>query len=75
MGRKENRYLAYASVASQISTALAGPIILGYFIGRQGVKLEYWGTFGWNVSVFLGIGFGMVALVLTIMNLVSGENK
>ena len=73
--KKDNRYLSFASIASQISTALAGPIVIGYIVGQYGVRREFWGTFGWNASVFLGMLFGIIALVLTLRSLLTGEDE
>ena len=75
MTKKDNRYLSYASLASQISTALAGPIVIGYLVGQYGARREFWGTFGWNVSVFLGMALGITALVLTLRSLLTGEDE
>ncbi|WP_214742092.1 MULTISPECIES: hypothetical protein [unclassified Exiguobacterium] len=75
MVKKDNRYLSYASIASQLSTALAGPIVIGYFVGQYGVRREFWGTFGLNASVFLGMLFGLIALVLILRSLLTGENE
>ncbi len=75
MAKKDNRYLSYASLASQISTALAGPIVIGYLVGQYGARREFWGTFGWNVSVLLGMAFGITALVLTLRSLLTGEDE
>ncbi|EPE61103.1 putative membrane protein [Exiguobacterium sp. S17] len=75
MTKKDNRYLSYASLASQISTALAGPIVIGYLVGQYGARREFWGTFGWNVSVFLGMFLGITALVLTLRSLMTGEDE
>jgi len=74
-GEKNNRYLSYASLASQISTALAGPIVIGYLVGQYGERREFWGTFGWNVSIILGLVFGVTALVLTLRSLLTGEDE
>ncbi|WP_244150664.1 hypothetical protein [Exiguobacterium profundum] len=73
--KKDNRYLSYASLASQISTALAGPIVIGYLVGQYGERREFWGTFGWNVSIILGLVFGVTALVLTLRSLLTGEDE
>jgi len=75
MAKKDNRYLSYASLASQISTALAGPIVIGYLVGQYGERREFWGTFGWNVSIILGLVFGVTALVLTLRSLLTGEDE
>lgn len=75
MTKKDNRYLSYAALASQISTALAGPIVIGYLVGQYGARREFWGTFGWNVSVFLGMFLGITALVLTLRSLMTGEDE
>lgn len=75
MTKKDNRYLSYASLASQTSTALAGPIVIGYLVGQYGARREFWGTFGWNVSVFLGMALGITALVLTLRSLLTGEDE
>ncbi|WP_214850777.1 AtpZ/AtpI family protein [Exiguobacterium sp. s193] len=60
-------------MASQISTALAAPIVIGFLVGNYGEQQEWWQKMGATFSVFIGIFIGILCMIAMIRHLLGDK--
>ncbi len=56
-------------MASQISTALAAPIVIGFLVGNYGEQQQWWEKMGETFAVFIGIFIGILCMIAMIRHL------
>jgi len=66
-------FAASMMMASQISTALAAPIVLGFLVGRYGEQQGWFGDMGSTACVFIGIFIGILSMIATIKHLLGDK--